>query len=332
MGNIDLQLCEVKTWFVAMSIVKWKGYTRMKPLSVIIPTLNESDNITVLLDRISKPLNQLKMTYEIIFIDDHSSDGTTDAVKNYPDQSHIVIALKKGKLGKAYSLLEGFALARYETLCMIDADLQYPPEAIVPMCQVLEGTKSDIVVTSRSEKQTSGIRKLSSSVFNYIFVKSLFGFDYDTQSGLKVFKKHILQNFNLTPTPWTFDLEFIVRALEHDYRILSYKIPFAERFAGSAKVKLLQVTYELGKESLKLRLNSSKYKVVKAYRKNDVFLQYLMILPHYSTALSLPSNNQPSESAISIFVHELHSFYRERGNRHLLDRSASFAELGASNE
>lgn len=240
----------------------------MNAISIIVPTLNESANIPLLVERISKSFRGSGVSYEIIFVDDHSSDMTQSIIKSYMAEYPISLSLKKGPRGKAYSLLQGFKLAKHDIICMIDADLQYPPEAILPMHELMVGNGVDVVLSERYDAETSKLRQLSSSVYNLVFTRLLFGFDYDTQSGLKLFKKEVAAKANLNPTPWSFDLEFIVRALENNFKILSYRIVFAKRNGGEAKVRVLKVTYELATASMKLRLNSSPAKIKRAYKMN----------------------------------------------------------------
>ena len=249
----------------------------MNAISVIVPTLNEVDNVRMLVERIAANFDTADLDYEVIFIDDHSTDGTQAEIVKLAIDYPVRLRLKQGERGKAHSLLEGFAAARYDTLCMIDADLQYPPEAIVPMYQLMHSSGTDIVLTNRLDHGTSALRKLTSTGFNFVFTKMMFGFNYDSQSGLKLFKRKVIDDIILTPTPWSFDLEFIVRALEKNYKIVSYDITFAERYSGVAKIQVSKVAVELAKASVKLRFNSSPGKVKKAYKKNSLFVEKAMM-------------------------------------------------------
>ncbi len=257
-----------------------------KAISIIVPTLNEAGNIQPLLERINKAFDDSDITYEVVFIDDHSSDHTKQNILNLALKHPVRLFDKNGERGKAYSLLQGFQLARYDVLCMIDADLQYPPEAIVPMFRMLQTENADLVISEREDHATSRLRQLSSKMFHFVFTRLLFGFDYDSQSGLKLFKKSVVDGMHLNPTPWSFDLEFIVRALEKDCRILRYPIPFSERHSGAAKIKLAAVTYELAKAAVMLRLNSSTDKVRQAYRRNQRFTTQPAVRAVGSTRLS----------------------------------------------
>jgi glycosyltransferase involved in cell wall biosynthesis len=249
-----------------------------QPLSIIVPTLNEVDNLELLLSRIDASLSSARIGYEVVLVDDHSSDGTVDLARKLAAYYPIRIFEKEGKRGKAYSLLEGFDHAEYELVCMIDADLQYPPEAIAAMYKELTTHNADLVITKRIEQQTSLLRQLSTKVFNLVFTRLLFGIHYDTQSGLKLFKKQILQHMVLSPSPWSFDLEFIVRALENDDKIMSHDIQFGERYAGQAKVHVLAASVELAKASLKLRRDTSVKRVRLHYKQNLELSRSILII------------------------------------------------------
>ncbi len=274
----------------------------MNAISVIVPTLNEADNIAMLIERIAAGFAISRTTYEILFVDDNSIDGTRDVINSFAEKYPVRVMLKKGPRGKAHSLLEGFDAAQYDILCMIDADLQYPPEAIVPMHQLMISSDTDIVLTNRQENGTSALRKVTSAGFNFVFTKMMFGFDYDSQSGLKLFKREVINNISLDPTPWSFDMEFIVRSLEKNYKIVSYDITFAQRYAGEAKIQVGKVAYELAKASVKLRLNSSPSKVKSAYKtSNRIAKKTIMASLAFLTLLGVSiTATTPSVSALEL--------------------------------
>jgi glycosyltransferase involved in cell wall biosynthesis len=242
-------------------------------VSIVVPTLNESGSVHALIERIAKPLIEQKIPFEIIILDDHSTDATRDIAMHADDSYHVRVALKEGARGKSFSLIQGFALAKHTLVCMIDADLQYPPEAIVPMYEKLHELNADIILTKRVTQHTPLLRQLSSRIFNFLFVRSLFGIDYDTQSGLKLFRRSVIDRFTLSPSPWSFDLEFIVRALENNLRIFEYDILFAEREFGDTKLRVMSATYELALASVKLRRSISLKKVKQQYKSNLKALQ-----------------------------------------------------------
>ncbi|HSX09995.1 MAG TPA: glycosyltransferase [Candidatus Saccharimonadales bacterium] len=223
-----------------------------KAVSVIIPARNEEGTIVQLIRRIDSALTSENITYEIIIIDDHSTDKTFSSAKKFSKNYPVFVHKKKGMTGKAQSLIEGFSYAKYDLLCMIDADLQYPPESIPEMIEkILHG--SDIVVANRNERETSALRQFLSKGYLYFFGKVLHGFTCDVQSGMKVFKKEIIERVTLNPTPWTFDLEFLLKARNAGYSISTINIIFAERISGQTKIKLVNAISQIGWTALRYK-------------------------------------------------------------------------------
>lgn len=246
-------------------------FNRAPELSIIVPTLNELENVSLLVMRIDAALKTADIPYEIVCIDDYSTDGTYEKLLNLSLKYPVSVHRKIGKRGKAYSILQGVRLAEADLLCMIDADLQYPPEDIVPMVQLLMSNNADVVLSTRLEHGTSYIRQLATKVYNLLFIKLLFGIDYDTQSGLKVFRRSVIINMELNPSPWSFDLEFIVQCLMRQYRILTHDIVFGNRHSGEAKVKIVAASLEVAKASLLLRAKISRRDIRSAYQENARF-------------------------------------------------------------
>lgn len=225
-----------------------------RQLSVIIPTLNERGNIEPLVKRLSHAFDHSGIVWEAIFIDDHSTDGTFQQLERMVKAGFpISCYLKAGKRGKAYSLLEGFARAKHDYIAILDADLQYPPEALPAMVEKLATGHTDIVVANRSTQETTLSRRILSRAFKAVFSQFLHGLDCDVQSGLKVFRRKILRDVKLDPTPWTFDLEFLLAARNYGYVIGTVDIAFAERIDGESKIHFLKAIWEIGWNAMKLR-------------------------------------------------------------------------------
>src|SRR3989344_3784516 len=177
-------------------------------VSIIVPTFNEEKNIENLLALIGHSFSKNNQNYEVIVIDDHSSDGTWELLQQLASLYPLKFFRKIGRKGKALSLYEGFSKSCGDTLVMCDADLQYPPEAIAEMVKALDD--SDLVVANRKNYYDSNLRKFLSRTFRFAFGKFLFGIDSDIQSGLKVFKRRVWETVKFVPrSAWTFDLEFL---------------------------------------------------------------------------------------------------------------------------
>ncbi len=230
---------------------------KQQSISIIVPTLNEAGNIPHLIQRIHDALANSGTCYEVIIIDDHSSDGTVASAQKFAAFYPVRVYLKQGLRGKAYSLLEGFEHAKYDCIGILDADLQYPPEALPGMLdKIAHG--ADVVVANRVNRDESILRTVISTSFAFVFARLLHGLNCDVQSGMKVFKQSVLKDVDLDPTPWTFDMEFLIEARQHAHTIETVVIPFAERAEGQSKINVLKASYEIGLNALKLKFKRRK--------------------------------------------------------------------------
>lgn len=221
----------------------------MNQLSVIIPTLNEAGTIKQLIWRLHDVLAKNTIEYEIIAVDDHSTDGTQKIVQELVTVYPVQLLEKNGKRGKAYSLLEGFEKAQYPVIAMIDADLQYPPEVIPEMLSKLTG-EVGIVVADRTFTTISNKRKFLMNLYRRLFGKYLHKFDCDVMSGLKVFKKEIFTQVSLHPMAWSFDIEFLIKARNAGYQIANVPIKFDRRLSGQSKIGLVTASTQMVGEAL----------------------------------------------------------------------------------
>lgn len=238
-------------------------------ISIIISIYNEAKNVEEFVKRIQGALSSPKRPYELIFIDDNSTDETDEIFKKIEKDNKIIFKKKQGKKGKAFSLIEGFRAATGEIIAMIDGDLQYPPEAIPYMVEVLE--KADIVVANRKNYKDTIIRKILSGTFRTVFGKLLFGLSHDIQSGLKVFKKEVIDTIKFTPgSAWTFDLEFLHRAKQAGFSIQNFDIVFSRRKNGESKVIFLKTTLEIGVNALKLRTKTIHPAIISPKKKGSM--------------------------------------------------------------
>ncbi len=272
-----------------------------RAVSIIIPVVNEQRNVKPLIERIFTSFSSTDIIFELIIIDDHSTDKTSEVVNSLKKKYQIRYFLKKGNKGKAYSLLEGFSHARFNLLAMIDADLQYPPEAIPEMVEKIN-SEIGVVVAKRNHAKSNFTRKLLSFGFFYPFVKILHGLDHDVQSGLKVFKKEIIERITLNPGPWSFDLEFLIKAKHAGYKIADHNIFFDKRQDEKPKISLIPATAEIGLSALRLKFaehepipfhpHDKKYKQEGFHYKGVPFVPHSNVSLHESALKTLHVNQK----------------------------------------
>jgi cellulose synthase/poly-beta-1,6-N-acetylglucosamine synthase-like glycosyltransferase len=238
-----------------------KEYSWQHPgLSVIIPIHNDNDKVKILLKRLTASLKQAKLSnLEIILVDDHSTDGTLELCQTLAQKySWLKVVQKKGKSEKVYSLLEGLKIATNGLLCFIDANLQYPPEAIPEMIDKILIDGSDIVVANRTHLKTSlnSHLRIKSLKLLSVLTRSK---QYDTQSGLKVFRADLLTYFDLKPNRWTFDTELLSYAKTLGSRIDIVDIEFSEHIPEARKHVTAKNSYESLRHYLKLQFKPLDY-------------------------------------------------------------------------
>ena len=216
------------------------GVNRIQKFSLVIPTLNEADNIPTLFERIQTALLPLDLQYEIIVVDDDSRDGTAEVVSKCADaDQRIRLLVRKGQRGLAGAVIHGWKSSDADLLGVIDADLQHPPE-LLPL--LIDGIWSghDIAVASRYARgnSTNGWNPARLAVSRLGTLVSLPlqkpGLRVkDPLSGFFVLRRACIDGLNLTPAGFKILLEILVKG-----RIKSaVEIPFqfGSRYAGKSK-------------------------------------------------------------------------------------------------
>lgn len=225
-------------------------------LSIIVPIWNEQHTLSALMHRIDVTMRNADISYEIIAIDDHSTDGSHALLQNLSTHYPIHIFKKEGKRGKAQSLLEGFDKAKAPIIAMIDADLQYPPEAFSHMFEKIQNG-SDVVVANRAKRLEPAIRRFIGESFKFVFVRLLHKLKIDAQSGQKMFRREVLERVQIDPSPWSFDLEFLLAAQDAGYRLDSHNITFERRRAGDSKINVFFASLQIGLSALNLKFRNN---------------------------------------------------------------------------
>ena len=217
----------------------------MSELSIVIPILNEAKNILQLIPEINKVKKKIKINkFEILLIDDNSYDHINKVVsklkKKIPYLKLYIRKNKKRDLSK--SCIDGFNIAKYKNILVMDGDLQHPPQYIIKLYHVFINQKCDLVVGSRDllkrENQgLSSIRKLFSIIL-IIIINSLLGNKTrDPMSGFFIFKKKIFLKAkkNMSKKGYKILLDLIY-AQNKPIKIKDVFINFKSREEGLSKM------------------------------------------------------------------------------------------------
>ena len=223
-----------------------KDITGTMEFSILVPAYNEESNIIRTIQETEKVLEDFNHDYEIIIINDGSTDNTAANVADYLSKNNKKVRLEgyfpnKGK-GYALQYGTGFSSGRY--VLFMDADLDLHPSHLVELYKIMEKNNADIVIGSKMHEQSELnyplYRRFLSSVY-YLIVKVLFRLPVkDTQTGIKLFKSEALKKCisKVTIKRYAFDLELLLIANRYKYKIFEAPIHLrAKREAGRIGIK-----------------------------------------------------------------------------------------------
>lgn len=165
-------------------------------ISAVVPVFNEQESLEKFYPRLYSALSKLDKTYEIIFVDDGSTDSTLLILKKFAqkDKNVRIFSFRRNQ-GKAEALTLGFKVAKGDYIVTLDADLQDKPEEIRKLLgNAKEGF--DLVCGWRKNRKDPLKKRVSSKLFNFII--SIFGVKlHDYNCGLKVYTKEAAKSLNL---------------------------------------------------------------------------------------------------------------------------------------
>tara|TARA_B100000497_G_C7688477_1_gene417816 strand:- start:1877 stop:2596 length:720 start_codon:yes stop_codon:yes gene_type:complete len=234
---------------------------------VIIPTYNEIDNISTVIEKV---LN-LSENFDILVVDDNSPDGTAEVVKGFVSKysNRVFLEIKNIKegLGKAYTLGFSWAMERnYDYIFEMDADLSHDPNDLVRMYIELQSINCDVVIGSRYVNGINVVNwplsRIMLSYFASIYSRIITGLPVkDATSGFVGFKREVLEKMNLSSilfNGYAFQIELKFKAYKNNFKILEIPIIFRDRVHGESKMSgniIFEAVFGLIKLKIKSFLN-----------------------------------------------------------------------------
>lgn len=210
--------------------------------ALVVPTLNEAGNIDKVLGEITEALRETRFEYEIIVVDDGSTDGTVEEVRAWSKQdARIRLVSRTGERGLAGAVLYGWKQSQAAFLGVMDADLQHPPRLVPELLRQAE--RGDIAIASRYVQSDgdaikgwnpvrAAVSKLSTLAASPLILKRHLRVT-DPMSGFFILHRSCIEGLTFQTTGFKLLLEILVRGRIRKVREIPYH--FGLRHAGRSK-------------------------------------------------------------------------------------------------
>lgn len=208
-------------------------------VSVVTPARNEADSIGLVLADLFKVIPQLEgYVCEVICVDDHSTDMTTEIATSFG--ARVVPNL--GPRGKGLALRTGFAASSGDVIVMMDADYSHRAEDLPAILAPLMNG-AGLVIGSRLMGGTEEFTRVRA--LGNLFLTAMFGVFHDRYltdalNGYKAFRRDVFTDFPYTSTAFEIEIELLVNTLRKGYRIVEVSSHERVRHGGEAKSKVVR--------------------------------------------------------------------------------------------
>lgn len=175
-----------------MDATRHNSSTDSLTVSVVVPLFNERPSLEALYQRLTETLESLTDTYEIIFVDDGSTDGSSKLLKELHALNPAVHYIRfRRNFGKSAALAAGFQRARYDIIATLDADLQDRPEELPHLIAKLD-EGYDLVSGWRYQRRDKLTRRLGSAIYNRTTALLTGVSLHDINCGMKCYRREVL--------------------------------------------------------------------------------------------------------------------------------------------
>ena len=218
-------------------------------ISVILPVMNEAENLRILIPRLIALLDREHITHEIIVIDGPSTDGTREVAEQFG--ARVVGERRRGYAG---ALMTGIEEARGDYVLTLDADQSHDPDFIFKMWRARK--RADIVVASRyvlgGVAYSDFIRRSTSWFLNQALRRMLSIPVLDMSSGYRLYRREVFRELELTSSNFEVQEEILVKAYASGFSVVEVPFTYFPRGAGRSHAKLFSFGWKIFRSSLSL--------------------------------------------------------------------------------
>ena len=218
-------------------------------LSIILPVVNERDNLVVLIPRMRALMDREQIDFEIVVVDGNSSDGTREAASELG--ARVVGERRRGYAG---AMETGFAEARGDYVLTLDADMSHDPAFVSRMWRARK--QADIIIASRyvhgGIAYTEFLRDWLSRILNFGMRRFLSMPVRDMSSGFRLYRREALAALKIESSNFEVQEEILVKAYAQGFSVHEVPFTYFPREAGRSHARVLQFGIDLARAALKL--------------------------------------------------------------------------------
>ena len=227
-------------------------------VSFVLPMFNEKDNIARAIDKIKSLAGELTDDYEIIIVDDASTDGSGGMIDELAGSDDAVRAFhmeRNTKFGGAFA--KGFKQASKDIIMYMDSDMPVSTQDIKESFPMIKD--ADIVTGYSKIKKGEGLkRKIITTVYN-LMVQGLFGLNImDVNSGYKIVKRSLVDDMNFISKSPFIDVELFLHARKKNGKVLQYPLIFHPRDSGKSHIARLPIIWATFIDMIKVKVLAGK--------------------------------------------------------------------------
>lgn len=201
-------------------------------VSIVIPVLNERENVSVLYDELLAVMRSMPREYEIVFVDDGSTDGTFEALETLSVEDPLVKVIQfRRNFGKAAALMAGFESAQGEIIITMDGDLQDNPTEIPRLLAKLR-EDYDLVSGWKYHRLDPVTKTIPSQVWNLLLRATTGVSLHDFNCGFKAYRREVVRDMQLYGELYRYIPVF---AHQKGYRVTEIPVAHRPRLHGNSK-------------------------------------------------------------------------------------------------
>jgi glycosyltransferase involved in cell wall biosynthesis len=229
----------------------------MPSLSIVLPAYNEEENVASAVEEVSTVAQQLGMDYEIILVNDGSTDRTGEIARELEGRiPNFRLVEHYPNRGYGGALKAGFAAATKDLIAFTHPDRQFVFGEVTRLLAKID--QADIVSGYRANRQDPLIRKFNALGWNTL-VRLLFGYlCRDIDCGFKLFRREVLERVNIVSNGAMIDTEFLAEAKARGLRIAEVEVTHLPRVAGHPTGANVQVIVSAFRDLAHFRLRLSR--------------------------------------------------------------------------